>query len=102
MPVENLSASLQLIGNYDLVEKIAEGGMGAVYKGRHRATGELVAIKVFRAVSKWSDPQRPNDLGAPDNPNTLGYRCKATVEGDQAWRMTCRRLNHTIVAGFAT
>ena len=34
------------VGAYDLVEKIAEGGMGTVYKGRHRDTGEVVAIKL--------------------------------------------------------
>ena len=37
----------QQIGAYDIVAKIAEGGMGAVYKGKHRLTGELVAIKVL-------------------------------------------------------
>jgi eukaryotic-like serine/threonine-protein kinase len=37
----------QQIGEYDVLDKIAEGGMGAVYKGRHRASGELVAIKVL-------------------------------------------------------
>src|SRR5688500_7125539 len=37
----------QQIGEYDVLAKIAEGGMGAVYKGRHRATGTLVAIKVL-------------------------------------------------------
>ena len=46
MAVDNLSASMQTIGNYDLVEKIAEGGMGTVYRGRNRATGEIVAVKV--------------------------------------------------------
>ncbi len=35
------------IGNYDVLAKIAEGGMGAVYKGRSHATGEIVAIKVI-------------------------------------------------------
>src|SRR5204862_529603 len=39
-------SELQTIGNYDLVEKIAEGGMGTVYKGRHQATGQIVAIKI--------------------------------------------------------
>jgi serine/threonine protein kinase len=34
------------IGNYELVSKIAEGGMGAVYKGRHRTSGDIVAIKI--------------------------------------------------------
>ena len=38
---------LDSIGSYDLLEKIAEGGMGAIYKGRNRATGEVVAIKIM-------------------------------------------------------
>jgi eukaryotic-like serine/threonine-protein kinase len=38
---------VQAVGNYDLVEKIAEGGMGMVYKGRHRESGQLVAIKIL-------------------------------------------------------
>jgi serine/threonine protein kinase len=46
MSVENLSANMQTIGQYDLVEKIAEGGMGTVYRGRNQVSGEIVAIKV--------------------------------------------------------
>jgi eukaryotic-like serine/threonine-protein kinase len=46
MPVENLSANMQTIGQYDLVDKIAEGGMGTVYRGKNRVTGETVAVKV--------------------------------------------------------
>ncbi len=46
MQVDNLSANMQTIGNYDLMEKIAEGGMGTVYRGRHHVTGEVVAVKV--------------------------------------------------------
>jgi serine/threonine protein kinase len=41
--------SMQSIGSYDLVEKIADGGMGSIWKGRHRDTGEIVAIKVMAA-----------------------------------------------------
>jgi serine/threonine protein kinase len=41
----------QQLGNYDIVSKIAEGGMGTVYKGRNRSTGELVAIKVIAATT---------------------------------------------------
>src|SRR5437868_4730495 len=38
--------ALQTIGSYDILAKIAEGGMGTVYKGRHRDSGEVVAIKI--------------------------------------------------------
>src|SRR6476620_1911456 len=37
------------LGSYDLLEKIGEGGMGAVYKARHWETGQIVAIKVVPA-----------------------------------------------------
>jgi serine/threonine protein kinase len=37
------------IGNYDLLEKIAEGGMGSIYRGRHRDKGTIVAVKVMPA-----------------------------------------------------
>jgi eukaryotic-like serine/threonine-protein kinase len=37
----------QQIGDYDILAKIAEGGMGAVYKGRHRITAQVVAIKII-------------------------------------------------------
>src|SRR5262245_52888570 len=46
-PAMTLDPVLQTIGNYELLEKIAEGGMGAIYKGRHRTTGQIVALKVM-------------------------------------------------------
>jgi serine/threonine protein kinase len=47
MTVDTSKPVLQTVGNYDLFEKIADGGMGTIYKGRHRHTGQLVAIKVM-------------------------------------------------------
>ena len=40
------SAQPRQVGNYDLLAKIAEGGMGAVYKARSVITGDIVAIKI--------------------------------------------------------
>lgn len=37
----------QRLGSYELFEKIAEGGMGSVYRGRHRTSGAIVAVKVI-------------------------------------------------------
>jgi serine/threonine protein kinase len=40
---------LQAIPDCEILEKIDEGRTGAVYKGRSRATGEMVAIKMIKA-----------------------------------------------------
>lgn len=40
-------SQLTTLGEYEILSKIAEGGMGAVYKARHSRTGMIVAIKVI-------------------------------------------------------
>ncbi len=37
------------IGDYDVRRKLGAGGMGTVYLGQHRSSGELAAIKVLSA-----------------------------------------------------
>ena len=37
-----------MLGEYVLLEKLGEGGMGKVYKARHRLMNRTVAIKVIR------------------------------------------------------
>jgi len=39
--------TLRTIGNYQLLEQVTASGLGAVYKGRDRATGEVVVAKVM-------------------------------------------------------
>src|SRR5882724_8791913 len=46
MPID-MSPPLTEIGDYEILAKIAEGGMGTVYKGRRRSDGLLVAIKII-------------------------------------------------------
>jgi serine/threonine protein kinase len=36
------------LGKYDVLDKVARGGFGSVYKGRDPDSGELVAIKVLK------------------------------------------------------
>jgi WD40 repeat protein/tRNA A-37 threonylcarbamoyl transferase component Bud32 len=37
-----------LLGSYLLLDKLGEGGMGAVFKARHQKLGRIVAVKVIR------------------------------------------------------
>src|SRR5437764_15470391 len=46
MAIDTPKQAMESIGSYDILAKIAEGGMGTVYKGRHRGTGQIVAIKI--------------------------------------------------------
>src|SRR5688572_4746416 len=39
--------ALERLGPYQLDKLLGRGGMGAVYAGRHRETGETAAVKVL-------------------------------------------------------
>ncbi len=77
MPVDMSVSELQHVGDYDLVEKIAEGGMGTVYKGRHRTTAQVVAIKIVpphmtgNAIFLKRFEQEYNAAKALDHPNIV-------------------------------
>lgn len=87
------------VGDYDLLEKIAEGGMGAIYRGRRRDSGAIVAIKImaphlaqnplllkrfeqeFRAASRLDHPNIVRALDYSDNDNRP-YLVMEFVEGE--------------------
>ena len=39
----------QMVGSYELLEKIHEGGMGAIYRARHRFLKRICVVKAIRA-----------------------------------------------------
>jgi serine/threonine protein kinase len=94
---------LQAIGNYDLIEKIAEGGMGSIHKGRHRESGMIVAVKImppsmaksavllkrfeqeFRAASRLDHPHIVRALDYGEYGNTP-YLVMEFVDGESLGR----------------
>src|SRR5262249_30685077 len=93
------AAVLQTVGNYDLIEKVAEGGMGTIYRGRHRETGQIVAVKImpphmannpvllkrfeqeFRAASRLDHPNIVRALDYGDG-GSQPYLVMEFVEGE--------------------
>ncbi|HEV3447178.1 MAG TPA: protein kinase, partial [Gemmataceae bacterium] len=46
MSVKSKAKTPAQIGSYDVLEQVGTGATGVVYKGIHRITGQVVAIKV--------------------------------------------------------
>jgi serine/threonine protein kinase len=99
MPLNTSKPDMQTIGNYELLEKVAEGGMGSVWRARHAETGQIVAIKImpahmasnptllrrfeqeFRAASRLDHPNIVRALDYGDTGHTP-YLVMEFVEGE--------------------
>ena len=106
MPTDELRgvAPLRTVGDYDLLSKIADGGMGSVYKARNTLTNEIIAIKIvpanmannqvllkrfeqeFKAASTLDHPNIVRALALPPNlacptPPSLRDRAVPVVAG---------------------
>ena len=99
MPLNTSKPDMQTIGNYELLEKVAEGGMGSVWRARHAETGQIVAIKImpahmasnptllrrfeqeFRAASRLDHPNIVRALDYGDT-GTTPYLVMEFVEGE--------------------
>jgi serine/threonine protein kinase len=76
------------IGPYEILEEIGRGGMGIVWKARHRLTGRLAAVKVLRSEDA-SEEERARFLNearavaALSHPNIVQiYEVSAPPEGE--------------------
>jgi serine/threonine protein kinase len=99
MGLETFKGPMQSVGHYDLIEKVAEGGMGAIHRARDRRSGEIVAIKImpphmaanpvllkrfeqeFKAASKLDHPNIVRALAFGDT-GTSPYLVMEFVEGE--------------------
>ena len=55
----------RLEGKYEILEKIKEGGMGAIYKVRHRLLDETRVIKVMRPQLAADDQLTEGEIHMP-------------------------------------
>jgi eukaryotic-like serine/threonine-protein kinase len=78
-------------GKYEVIGKIAEGGMGAVFKVRHRLLDEIRVIKVMRQQAAESEEQRKRFLREAQtatrlrHPNIVTFHDFGVDESDTAY-----------------
>jgi serine/threonine protein kinase len=72
-----MRTAVQTVGDYELLDMIAEGGMGTVYRARHQGTGTIVALKLVpphlagNAVLMKRFQQEYSAASSLDHPNIV-------------------------------
>lgn len=75
------------LGAYELLEEIGRGGMGAVYRAKHKQLGKIQALKVIQGQAGLTPEVRARfrrevqAIGALDHPNIISAHA-ADFEGD--------------------
>ena len=81
-------------GQYQIIEEIASGGMGTVYKARHRDLGRIVALKVLHEEEQTLDRikrfrREAEAAGRLKHPNIVGIYEVGAVNGRHFFAMDC-------------
>ncbi len=86
-PAESPAGDLGRLGEYELLAKLGESGMGAVYKARQVRLDKIVALKVL-AKARTSDPRavtrferEMKAVGRLDHPNIVRAVDARDIEG---------------------
>jgi serine/threonine protein kinase len=72
-PGGNVGAAV-IGGRYELVKKLAEGGMGSVYQARHTLSRKLVALKIIHEAAGQDETTRQRFLREVAAPAQIGHR----------------------------
>ena len=62
-PVRELTTGSTFAGRYQIIEELGKGGMGRVYKARHKRMDRIVAIKILPRLPANSRPRASNSRG---------------------------------------
>ena len=84
---EPAAIELPQLGEYEILEKLGQGGMGAVYKARHRRLDKIVAVKVL-PPDRMADPlalarfdREMKAVGRLDHPNIVRAMDAREIDG---------------------
>jgi serine/threonine protein kinase len=92
------------IANFEIVQKLGQGGMGVVYKGRQRSLDRTVAIKILgRALSENQEfikrfEREAKSIARISHPNIVAVYDFGTYEG--TWYMVSEFVEGTSLAGM--